>query len=143
MATMVLTHLRPSAVAFLERIAERQLPALRAHLAGVVVLQLGAQNQRGLGLGQNVGRMFVEVSMREISEDAGRGVSFDGFRQIITFSGILCTDQYVEMILSFMSTLAQEESHTKSEIMNSSIEMRFRRGIFLTSTNLIEDEGVS
>ena len=36
------------------------------------------------------------------------------------------------MILSFMSTLAQEESHTKSEIMNSSIEMRFRRGIFLT-----------
>lgn len=37
-----------------------------------------------------------------------------------------------EMILSFMATLAQEESHTKSEIMNASIEMRFRRGIFLT-----------
>ena len=37
-----------------------------------------------------------------------------------------------EMSLSFISTLAQEESHTKSEIMNSSIEMRFRRGIFLT-----------
>ena len=28
--------------------------------------------------------------------------------------------------------MAQEESHTKSEIMNASIEMRFRRGIFLT-----------
>lgn len=41
-------------------------------------------------------------------------------------------DSKSEMILSFMSTLAQEESHTKSEIMNSSIEMRFRRGIFLT-----------
>lgn len=37
-----------------------------------------------------------------------------------------------EMALSFIATLAQEESHTKSEIMNSSIEMRFKRGIFLT-----------
>ena len=37
-----------------------------------------------------------------------------------------------EMSLSFISTLAQEESHTKSEIMNASIEMRFKRGIFLT-----------
>lgn len=37
-----------------------------------------------------------------------------------------------EMSLSFISTLAQEESHNKSEIMNASIEMRFRRGIFLT-----------
>lgn len=37
-----------------------------------------------------------------------------------------------EMSLSFISTLAQEESHTKSEIMNASIEMRFSRGIFLT-----------
>lgn len=31
-----------------------------------------------------------------------------------------------------MATMAQEESHIKSEIMNSSIEMRFHRGIFLT-----------
>lgn len=37
-----------------------------------------------------------------------------------------------EMSLSFIATLAQEESHNKSEIMNSSIEMRFSRGIFLT-----------
>lgn len=37
-----------------------------------------------------------------------------------------------EMSLAFVATLAQEESHNKSEIMNSSIEMRFRRGIFLT-----------
>ncbi len=37
-----------------------------------------------------------------------------------------------EMSLSFIATLAQEESHTKSEIMNASIEMRFKRGIFLT-----------
>jgi len=37
-----------------------------------------------------------------------------------------------EMSLSIISTLAQEESHNKSEIMNASIEMRFKRGIFLT-----------
>ncbi len=37
-----------------------------------------------------------------------------------------------EMLLCFMATMAQEESHNKSEIMNSSIEMRFRIGIFLT-----------
>lgn len=37
-----------------------------------------------------------------------------------------------EMTVAFLSTMAQEESHTKSDIMNSSIEMRFKRGIFLT-----------
>lgn len=45
-----------------------------------------------------------------------------------------------EMTLSFISTLAQEESHNKSEIMNSSIEMRFRRGIFLTPPLLGYDQ---
>lgn len=40
-------------------------------------------------------------------------------------------DPKSEMILSFMSTLAQEESHTKSEIMNASIEMRFAGVYFL------------
>lgn len=44
-----------------------------------------------------------------------------------------CTlESDAEMRLSFMATMAQEESHTKSEIMNSSIEMRFGMGIFLT-----------
>lgn len=37
-----------------------------------------------------------------------------------------------EMSLSFISTLAQEESHNKSKSMNMSIEMRFSSGIFLT-----------
>lgn len=37
-----------------------------------------------------------------------------------------------EMALSFIATLAQEESHTKSSSMNLSYEMRFSRGIFLT-----------
>ena len=41
-------------------------------------------------------------------------------------------DSHSEMTLAFMATIAQEESHTKSEVMNSSIEMRFKRGIFLT-----------
>jgi hypothetical protein len=36
------------------------------------------------------------------------------------------------MMLAFLATMAQEESHNKSEIMNASIEMRFSRGIFLT-----------
>jgi len=37
-----------------------------------------------------------------------------------------------EMALSFIATLAQEESHTKSSSMNLSYEMRFSRGIFMT-----------
>ena len=37
-----------------------------------------------------------------------------------------------EMTIAFLSTMAQEESHTKSEIMDTSLEMRFKRGIFLT-----------
>ena len=45
---------------------------------------------------------------------------------------IYTLDSNSEMFLSFMATMAQEESHNKSEIMNTSIEMRFRRGIFLT-----------
>ena len=49
---------------------------------------------------------------------------------------IYTLDNNSDMSLSFIATLAQEESHTKSEIMNSSIEMRFRRGIFLTPSLL-------
>jgi DNA invertase Pin-like site-specific DNA recombinase len=45
-----------------------------------------------------------------------------------------------EMSLSFISTLAQEESHNKSDIMNASIEMRFHRGIFLTPPLLGYDQ---
>ena len=37
-----------------------------------------------------------------------------------------------EMGLSFLATIAQEESHVKSNIMNASIEMRFSHGIVLT-----------
>lgn len=45
-----------------------------------------------------------------------------------------------EMSLAFISTMAQEESHNKSEIMNVSIEMRFSRGIFLTPPLLGYDQ---
>ncbi len=45
---------------------------------------------------------------------------------------IFTLDENSEMSLSFIATLAQEESHTKSEIMNASVDMRFKRGIFLT-----------
>ena len=53
---------------------------------------------------------------------------------------IYTLDSNSEMSLSFISTLAQEESHNKSEIMNASIEMRFRRGIFLTPPLLGYDQ---
>ncbi len=45
-----------------------------------------------------------------------------------------------EVMLSIMAMMVQEESHTKSEIMNASIEMRFRRGIFLTPALLGYDK---
>jgi len=49
---------------------------------------------------------------------------------------IYTLDNNSEMQLSFLATLAQEESHIKSEGMNRSIEMRFERGIFLTPVSL-------
>jgi DNA invertase Pin-like site-specific DNA recombinase len=45
---------------------------------------------------------------------------------------IYTLDNSSEMMLAVLSAAAQEESHTKSEIMNISIEQRFSRGIFLT-----------
>ncbi len=53
---------------------------------------------------------------------------------------IYTLDDDCEVMLSIMAMMAQEESHTKSEIMNASIEMRFRRGIFLTPTLLGYDQ---
>lgn len=41
-----------------------------------------------------------------------------------------------EMALSFTATMAQEESHAKSESMNRSYHMRFERGLFMTPTLL-------
>jgi DNA invertase Pin-like site-specific DNA recombinase len=49
---------------------------------------------------------------------------------------IYTLDPDSEMGLSFISTLAQEESHNKSKSMNVSVEMRFSSGIFLTPTLL-------
>ena len=49
-----------------------------------------------------------------------------------------------EMHLIYIASNAQEESHNKSRIMNASIDMRFRRGIFLTPSLLgydTDDEG--
>ncbi len=37
-----------------------------------------------------------------------------------------------EMSLSFIATMAQEESHVKSNAMNASVDMRFKMGLFLT-----------
>ena len=49
-------------------------------------------------------------------------------------------DPSSEMRLSFLATVAQEDSHNKSDVMNASIEMRFRRGIFLTPSLLGYDK---
>lgn len=46
--------------------------------------------------------------------------------------GIYTLNPDYEMSLAFISTMAQEESHTKSKIMDRSIDMRYRRGLFLT-----------
>lgn len=45
---------------------------------------------------------------------------------------IYTLDDKSEMSLAFIATLAQEESHSKSEVMNTSLEMRFKSGILLT-----------
>ena len=57
---------------------------------------------------------------------------------------IYTLDNTSEMMLAVLSAAAQEESHTKSEIMNISIEQRFSRGIFLTPKLLgydVDEEG--
>lgn len=45
---------------------------------------------------------------------------------------IYTLDSTGSLLLKILATLAEEESHTKSEIMNWSITSRFRRGLFLT-----------
>lgn len=54
--------------------------------------------------------------------------------------GIYSLDSNSEVILTIIATLAQEESRNKSEVMNASVEMRFRRGIFLTPPLLGYDQ---
>ncbi len=46
--------------------------------------------------------------------------------------GIFTPNDNAEMQLSFIATLAQEESHTKSQSMIRSLQMRFSHGIVLT-----------
>lgn len=53
---------------------------------------------------------------------------------------IFTLDNASEMRLSFVSAMAQEESHTKSTSMNASYEMRFSHGIFLTPPLLGYDQ---
>lgn len=58
--------------------------------------------------------------------------------------GIYTLNSDYEMHLSFVAAMAQEESHMKSRIMNSSIEMRFSRGIYLTPALLgydVDEDG--
>lgn len=55
---------------------------------------------------------------------------------------IFTLDKDKEVILSILATLAQEESHIKSDIMNASLVWRFSRGIFLTPVLLGYDHDV-
>jgi len=50
--------------------------------------------------------------------------------------GIYSLDDNNELVLSFLSSVAQHESHTKSNSMNRSIDMRFQSGIYLTPSLL-------
>ena len=54
--------------------------------------------------------------------------------------GFFTLEATSEMMLAVLAAAAQEESHTKSEIMNVSIDQRFRRGIFLTPVLLGYDQ---
>lgn len=56
---------------------------------------------------------------------------------------IYTLDSRSEMALSFIATMAQEESHIKSDIMNTSIAMRFSKGILLTPALLGYDKDES
>lgn len=53
---------------------------------------------------------------------------------------IFTLENQSEVRLSFISAMAQEESHTKSTSMNASYEMRFSHGIFLTPPLLGYDQ---
>ena len=53
---------------------------------------------------------------------------------------IFTLNQKSEVNLSFISAMAQEESHIKSSSMNLSYEMRFSHGIFLTPPLLGYDQ---
>lgn len=55
---------------------------------------------------------------------------------------IFTLDKDKEVILSILATLAQEESHIKSDIMNASLVWRFSRGIFLTPVLLGYDHDI-
>ena len=56
---------------------------------------------------------------------------------------IYTLDSRSEMALSFIATMAQEESHIKSDIMNASLSMRFSKGILLTPALLGYDKDES
>lgn len=51
-------------------------------------------------------------------------------------NNIITNGEQSEMILNFMAMLAEEESHVKSDVMNSSIEVRFGNGKFLVAACL-------
>jgi len=53
---------------------------------------------------------------------------------------IYTLDSRSDMALAFLATMAQEESHVKSDIMNASYSMRFSKGILLTPALLGYDK---
>lgn len=56
---------------------------------------------------------------------------------------IYTLDSRSDMALAFIATMAQEESHVKSDIMNASYSMRFSKGILLTPALLGYDKDES
>lgn len=70
-------------------------------------------------------------TLRELNPPVG--VKFES-------EGLFTLDPHTELILTMLASYAQEESQNKSDIMNASIEMRFKKGIFLTPPLLGYDQ---
>lgn len=83
-------------------------------------------------LARNI-RDCIEIVRKLAELDPPVGVLFET-------EGFFTLEATSEMMLAVLAAAAQEESHTKSEIMNVSVDQRFRRGIFLTPVLLGYDQ---
>ena len=79
-------------------------------------------------------RTLRRISQAELAERIDKSVPYISHIEIATKQASLTTLVQIANALgvTFISTLAQEESHIKSRVANDSVEKRFRRGIFLS-----------
>lgn len=87
---------------------------------------------------QRTGKELTKRDIKTITElfnggDPPVGVKFEA-------DNIYTLDSNGRMILTILASVAEEESHSKSIIMNWSIDRRFSRGLFLTPALLGYDK---